>query len=82
MRYPSKQIHQIVRYEPTFKGRRYKDGAMLLNFEDTLGSTMTEVDRIEHILEIIIFQEHSLKAGFECFRKKGKCSVIISEQDK
>ena len=43
---------------------------MLLNFEDTLGSTMTEVDRIEHILEIIIFQEHSLKAGFDVFEKR------------
>ena len=62
--YPSKQRHQTVRYEPTFQGRRYKDSPMLLNFEDTLGSTMTEADRIEKIFGIIISQEYSLKAGW------------------
>ena len=54
---------------------------MLLNFEETLGSTMTEADRIENILGIIISQEYILKAGFKCFgEKRGTCGVIRSEQ--
>ena len=41
---------------------------MLLNFEDTLLSTMTESEEIEHILGILMDQQYSLKTVLKYFR--------------
>ena len=60
--YPSIQIHQNARYEPTFQGKWYECGAMILNFEDTLGYTMTKLEYVEKILGIIMDHQYILKA--------------------
>ena len=66
-RYPSRQIHQIPGYGPTFQGKLYKYVTMLLNFEYKMGSTMTEADDIKQIIGIIIYQKYSLKVGLKSF---------------
>ena len=65
------QRHQTARYEPKSKWKRYEYGAMLLNFEGTLESTIIEADYIEHILGIILDQKYSLKVILKSFREKG-----------
>ena len=58
------------RYEPMFQGKWYKYGCGTVLLKDTLESNMTEADKIEQILGIIMDHKYSLKAVFKSFGGK------------
>ena len=61
--------HLTARYGPTFQVKQEKYWSMLLNFEENLGSMITEADDIEQILGIIMDKKNSLNAGLNFLEK-------------
>ena len=53
----------------------YDDGSMLLNYGDILGSTRTEEEKREKVIEFIMSQQYSIKADLKLFGGKGVHAV-------
>ena len=74
-RYPRRNRNKPKTYVPSMTGKKYDEGYIHLNIQDEKLTPMSESEKKEHVLGVIMLQQFNLNAGLKKFGSRGEAAV-------